>query len=81
VAVDESLLDLAKRQVAHEFGLSPEQGNRLHGDDVAALRSDAKVMRTELGLEPLDERERDEHGRFKRGEVDMNAVIRSAAGR
>jgi hypothetical protein len=39
-------------------------------------------MRAELGMEPLDERDRDEHGRFRSGApMDMNAAIRAAAGR
>jgi hypothetical protein len=58
----------------------------LRGSTVSALRDDAKQMRDELGLEPLDEhddrgRHRDQGGRFARGERDMNSIIRAASGR
>jgi hypothetical protein len=77
-AVDDGLLGLAKRAVGNEYGLSPQEAARLHGTSASELRADAKTMRTELGLPPLDERERDEHGRFHRAKLDVNTVIRAA---
>jgi hypothetical protein len=38
-------------------------------------------MRRELQLPDLDERERDERGRYRTKSVDMNTAIRQAAGR
>jgi hypothetical protein len=78
--VDEQaeLLAYAKRAVGAEFGLSEAHASRLHGSSLSTLRADAKAMRAELGLEPLDGRERDEQGRFA---PDMNVRIRQAAGR
>jgi hypothetical protein len=67
----------------HEFGLSEAQSKRLRGESADDVRADAKAMRAELGLPPLDERGRDERGRYspKSPEGDMNAKIRAAAGR
>jgi hypothetical protein len=79
--VDDELLTLAKRAFGHEFDLSPEQAARLNGNDAKSLREDAGRMRGDLGMSPLDERERDGQGRFSRGENDMNTIIRTAAGR
>jgi excisionase family DNA binding protein len=79
------LIDYVRSRVAHEAGLSPAQGARLRGSTVAELRSDARAMRDELGLEPLDDdgaTSRDGRGRFRKGDiVDMNRIIRDASGR
>jgi hypothetical protein len=64
-----------------EYGLSPAQAARLRGDDPASVRADAAAMRIELGMPDLDERERDESGRFRPSTGDMNRAIRAAAGR
>jgi hypothetical protein len=45
------------------------------------LKEDARAVRRELALPDLDERERDEQGRFRTKPIDMNAAIRQAAGR
>jgi hypothetical protein len=79
VTVDDELRDIARTALGAEYGLSPEQAQRLRGETAAELRADAKAMRAELGLAPVDERERDEGGRFVGG--DMNARIRAASGR
>jgi hypothetical protein len=77
---DDEVLALAKEHVGAHFGLSAAQSARLRGATRAEIKADAKAMRAELGLEPLDdERERDEQGRY-RGQS-MNDVIRQAAGR
>jgi len=81
--MDDELVSIARVAIGEQHGLTPQQSKRLRGDTAAELRADARAMRTELGLEPLDERERDEHGRFRSAEsgVDMNRRIREAAGR
>ena len=79
--MDNELLDVARVAIAAEFGLGAAQARRLRGETAAELRADAKAMRAELGLEPVDERERDQQGRYASGERDMNSVIREAAGR
>jgi hypothetical protein len=83
--VDDELVSIAKTSIGAEFGLSPAQSARLRGDNARALRHDAQEMRRELGLDPTDDRERDEQGRFASkkpttGEG-FNAAIRRAAGR
>jgi hypothetical protein len=66
----------------NEFGLSEAQSRRLRGSSADEVRADAKQMRKELGLPTLDERKRDEEGRYARsGGSDMNRIIREAAGR
>ena len=65
----------------NEYGLTEQQAKRLRGESGDRVRADAKQMRVELGLEPIDERERDEQGRYRTKSVDMNAAIRAAAGR
>jgi hypothetical protein len=90
--VDDELLALAKTSIGDEHGLTPAQSARLHGQTAKELRADARAMRGELGMEPLDEeRPRDHGGRFAKsgGIYDkasppadvMNRLIRSAAGR
>jgi hypothetical protein len=83
VSDDAELLDYVRSKVADEYGLSEAQGRRLRGATVRELRADAAEMRSELGLEPLDEgAQRDERGRFATGAgSDMNRAIRQAAGR
>jgi hypothetical protein len=76
---DDGVLALARERVGAHFGLSAAQSARLRGSTKAEIEADAKAMRGELGLPPLDERERDEGGRYASG--DMNARIRAAAGR
>lgn len=83
MSVDDELVSIARTALGQEAGLTAEQSRRLRGETAAELRADAKAMRSELGLPPLDERERDEQGRFRAAEsgVDMNRMIRAAAGR
>lgn len=84
---DDELTALAREHIGLSFGLSAQQSARLRGSTRAEVESDAKQMRDELGLEPLDEHERadrhvrDQQGRFAPGDASMNARIRAAAGR
>jgi hypothetical protein len=79
---DDELLTLAKRAIGDEYGLSSKQASRLNGASASELRADARTMRRELRLDDLDEQQgHDESGRFTAKRVDMNAVIRQAAGR
>jgi len=79
--VDDELLGIARTAIGERFGLSAAQAARLHGSTASELRDDAKAMRAELGLPPLDEQDRDQHGRFHPKSIDMNTAIRQAAGR
>jgi hypothetical protein len=83
--VDDELIQLAKRQIANEFGLPSEQAVRLQGESATAIRHDAQLMRRELGMEPLEEAAaRDQQGRFvgrSTATADMNAWLRAASGR
>ena len=65
----------------HEYGLTPEQSKRLRGESASEVRADARAMRNELGLDPIDEggQQRDARGRY--AGHSMNDVIRQAAGR
>jgi hypothetical protein len=80
-------LEYARKAVGAEHGLTEAQAARLRGTTLSALRDDAAAMRSELGLEALEEpgQQRDERGRFSSGAVgepvDMNAPIREKAGR
>jgi hypothetical protein len=78
---DDDLLTLAKRAIGDDFELTPAQSARLRGATASELRDDARAMRRELQLPDLDERDRDDHGRYRRKPVDVNAAIRAAAGR
>jgi hypothetical protein len=77
--VDDELVSIAREAIATRYGLSPQQARRLRGDTASALVEDAKLMRSELGLAPVDEGDRDERGRFR--PRSMNEAIRQAAGR
>jgi hypothetical protein len=82
---DDELYSIARTSIGAEQELTPEQSARLRGQTAAELRDDAKQMRRELGM-PVDDRPRDEAGRFReRNAVDlhrsMNSLIRQAAGR
>ena len=81
----DELLGLAREHVGTAFGLTSEQSARLRGGTKAEIEADAKAMRAELGLDPLDEgqqRERDEQVRFASSEsAAMNKLIRQAAGK
>jgi hypothetical protein len=77
--VDDELLAVAKAAIGSEYELTPEQSRRLRGDTASELRADAKAMRGELGLPPLDKNDRDERGRFAGSS--MNEIIRRASGR
>lgn len=81
--VDADLYETARAAIGQQYGLTPAQSKRLKGTTAADLHDDAKAMRSELGLGPVRERERDEQGRFIAGEngADMNALIRQRAGR
>jgi hypothetical protein len=79
------LAEIGRASIGHEYGLTPEQSKRLRGESADEVRADAKEMRHELGLAPLDDdehddRARDEHGRFAKSSG-MNAIIRQASGR
>ena len=75
---DDEVLSLAKEHVGAHFGLSAAQSARLRGSTRAEIEADAKQMRRELGLEPLDdsdERERDKQvGRERQqlGRIDLH---------
>jgi hypothetical protein len=76
------LADIGRLAIGqHEYGLTEAQSRRLRGETADAVRADARQMRRELRLPDLDERDRDEHGRFRTKGVDVNAAIRQAAGR
>jgi hypothetical protein len=77
--VDDELYGIARASIGAQFGLTDAQAARLRGTSASELRADAKAMRVELGLDPVDERERDEGGRFKPHSI--NEAIRAAAGR
>jgi hypothetical protein len=79
--VDADLLQLGQEHVAQRYGLAPNLASRLQGTTLRELEDDAAKMRAELGLRPLDERQRDAGGRFAGAVVDMNTAIRRAAGR
>jgi hypothetical protein len=88
---DPELLSIARTSIGAEHGLSPEQSARLHGQTASELRDDARAMRVELGLAPVEEeRPRDRGGRYAKsgGVYDQgtsgarfNQLIRQAAGR
>jgi hypothetical protein len=68
----------------NEFGLTEAQSKRLRGESADEVRADARAMREELRLEPIEpERARDDGGRYAAGEDegDMNRLIREASGR
>jgi hypothetical protein len=77
---DDELVGIAREAIGSRFGLTPAQSARLRGATRVEIEGDAKAMRSELGLTPLDERTRDEGGRYARGD-DMNSIIRAASGR
>lgn len=79
VLVDAELVEIAKTAIGEHYGLTPGQAARLRGENRQEIEDDAKLMRRELGLPPLDDDRRDEHGRFRA--ADMNQVIRQASGR
>jgi hypothetical protein len=91
--VDEELFTIARASIGAEHGLSPAQSTRLHGLTAKELRDDARAMRGELGMQPLDEEDapRDRGGRFARSggiydqggssNARFNQLIRSVAGR
>jgi hypothetical protein len=58
--MEEELYGIARASIGAQFGLSEAQSARLRGTSASELRADAKQMRVELGLDPVDERERDE---------------------
>jgi hypothetical protein len=89
---DPELFTIARASIGSEHGLTPEQSARLHGQTARELRDDARAMRGELGMEPLDDDPpRDHGGRFARsggiydqgasGAARFNQLIRQAAGR
>jgi hypothetical protein len=81
--VDDELVGRAKVSIALEHGLRESDAPRLVGSSAAELHADAKAMAKELGAFDPSERTRDDLGRFTdpEGEVDVNAMIRAAAGR
>jgi hypothetical protein len=80
--LDTETLSYLRTRIAQEAGLPEQHAHRLVGGSLAALRQDARKMRAELGMETLDDRERDEQGRFRSAApMDMNALIRQASGR
>jgi chromosome segregation ATPase len=76
-------LDQLKRDVAAEAGLPPSVASRLQGTDRRSLRADAEALSKELG----DSQQghlgigRGSAASGKRSPVDMNTLIRRAAGR
>jgi hypothetical protein len=80
---DPELFAIARASIGAEHGLSPAQATRLRGHTAGELRADALEMRRELGLDPVDERPRDQGGRYAKtgGIYDLNRELRRAAGR
>jgi hypothetical protein len=80
---DAELVAIARQAIAERYGLTAQQGARLHGSTAKALIEDAKLMRSELGLAPIPEGpDRDGQGRFTGStNKDFNELIRAASGR
>jgi hypothetical protein len=82
---DEELFSIAKTAIGAEHELTPQQSARLRGQTAKELRDDARAMRGELGMPSLDDRPRDQSGRFAASDSSKNArvndIIREAAGR
>lgn len=77
-------LDSLKTQVANEFELPASVAKRLQGTDVRELRADAKQLKEELGSgTPVGSLGIGRGGAAAGGSrrVDMNTLIREAAGR
>ena len=77
-------LDALKREVAAEANLSPSLASRLQGDDLRTLRADAKKMADEIGAGRAPGSLGLGVGGAAAGgsrRVDMNTLIREAAGR
>ena len=76
-------LDQLKREVAAEAGLPPSVASRLKGTDLRSLRSDAKSLADELGAGTPAGQIGIGRGGAAAGNrrVDMNQLIREAAGR
>lgn len=81
--MDAELLEAAKRDVARQHGIPQEFAYRLVGSDARSLHEDAKALARELNVVDPSERTRDDAGRFTDadGKVDVNRMIRAAAGR
>jgi hypothetical protein len=80
--MDDDLVQVGRIAIGKEFGLTAEQSRRLRGETVGEVRADAKAMRHELGLPSLDQRDRDDRGRFAGSDNErVNQAIRAAAGR
>jgi hypothetical protein len=77
--LDAETLSYLRTRIAQEAGLPEQHAQRLIGGSLRELRDDAKQMARELGI-AVDDRERDEQGRFRSG-ASMNEILRSAAGR
>jgi hypothetical protein len=80
---DRDAADL-RRKVAAEVGLPAEMADRLHGDDLRALRADAtKLAETIAGGRPVGDIGigKGNAAGGRQGRVDMNQLIREAAGR
>ena len=76
-------LDTLKAKVAAEFELPPSVASRLQGSDLRALRADAKDLVEQLKAgQPVGNFGGGQGGSAAgRGRVDMNQLIREAAGR
>ena len=76
-------LDQLKREVAAEAGLPASVASRLHGTDLRSLRSDAKSLADELNAGTPAGQIGIGRGGAAQGNrrVDMNQLIREAAGR
>jgi len=82
-ARERDLNDLRK-EVAAEAGLPPLLASRLQGEDLRAMRADAKKLADELNAgKPVGDIGIGRGGAAsgQRGRVDMNTLIRQAAGR
>jgi hypothetical protein len=79
--LDPAILKVAQESVAQRFGIAPTLAPRLRGDTLKALEDDAARLREDLGLGPLQERERGADGRFaSSASGGMSAIIRRQAG-
>jgi hypothetical protein len=77
--MDPESLAVLRSVAGSEHRIPPGLHDRLAGESIGALRSDAAKLAQALGIAPPDAQARDAGGRFASG--DMNAVIRRASGR
>ena len=77
---DAETLSFLAHHVGEEHGIPEQLRSRLSGETVSELRHDASELAKQLGIAPVQERQRDEAGRFARTSSGFNRLIREAAG-